>query len=304
MNGPEEIPLPPGRQGLGFPGLPDGQIRSTRWGGRIQAIESWFDDDPLSKAGHDIWISHQRSRPISRWSWHYRYTLLVDLGLSAEALLAGMNRTTAREVRKGETKDGFTCVFIPAPTEADLEAFAQAFDANPNTPEQPPMDRERMRELHRAGFLHFSEARSADGTVLVRHGVLCHRRSGIAQPYYQVSSYHQVVDPAQANTIGRANRWLYYREFLYFKAEGYHTYDLNGWYTGVDDEKRLKINQFKEGFRGRIWCGYDCEVAISLRGWFYVVFKTLKRWLFQREKARELWRLRRRPVRLPDGIET
>ena len=284
----------------GYPPLPEGQIRSTRRGGRVRVVETWYDDDPASLGGYDVWISHQRSRRLSPWGWHYRYTLMVDLTRSPEELLKRMNDTTSREIRKAGTKDGLEVVFIPEPTEADLQVLADAYDANPNAPGQPPMERDRLRELWQAGFLHLSEARAPDGTVLVRHAVLLHRRSGIAQPWYQVSTYHQVKDQAGVQLIGRANRWLYYQEFLHFKELGCRAYDLNGWYTGSDDPKRLKINQFKEGFRGRIAFGYDCEEALTLRGWAYVVLRTLKRWLFLRERARELRRLRRKPARLPD----
>jgi hypothetical protein len=277
----------------------EGRIWSWRWGGRVRILESWFDDDPPSRKGADIWISHQRSKPLSRWCWHYRYTLFIDLTQSAEALMEDLNRTTAREVRKAETKDGFTVHFNPSPTDEDIQVFADAFDASPNTPDQPPMERDRLWELHRAGFLHLSQVRNAAGEIVVWHGVLRHRRCGIAQPYYQVSVYHQATDSATAGAIGRANRWLYYREFLYFKEQGFQVYDLNGWYTGIEDEKRLKINQFKEGFGGRGRLGYDNEQPVTLKGWFYFIFKTLKRWVLLREQARELARLRKPPVRVP-----
>jgi hypothetical protein len=283
----------------GYPPLPEGQIRSSRQGW-ARVVETWYDDDPASLKGYDVWISHVRSRRLSPWGWHYRYTLLVDLTRSPEALLGAMNKTTAKQVKQAETKDRLQCTILSEPTMADLEAFAEAYDACPVTPEQPPLERDRLRELWQAGFLHLSEARTTDGTVLARHGVLMHGRSGIAQTWYTLSNYHTAADAAQVALVGRANRWLYYREFLHFKELGCHTYDLNGWYTGNDDPKRLKINQFKESFHGRIWFGYDCEEAVSLRGWVYVIFKTVKRWLFLRERSRELRRLRRKPARLPD----
>ena len=46
----------------GYPPLLQGQIRSTRQGGRVRVVESWFDDDPASLQGYDIWVSHRRSR--------------------------------------------------------------------------------------------------------------------------------------------------------------------------------------------------------------------------------------------------
>jgi len=302
MTGPEAVPPRPAASAGGAPLA--GRISGTRWGGKIRAIETWFDDDPESLAGYDVWISHQRSQPLSAGGWHYRYTLFVDLLQSEQALLGGMRRGTAREIRNAQTRDGFVCTFNEAPTAEDLVAFAAFYDAYPLHPDQPPMDRVRLGEFHQAGFLKFAEVRDPDGAVLVRHGVLGHDRSGIAQPVYQVSAYHQAADQAQANAIGRANRLLYYREFLFYKERGYRIYDLNGWYTGTEDAKRLRINLFKEGFRGKVCCGFDCEEAVSLRGRVYVVLKTLKRWLFQPELAREFRRLRTKPKKLPDYQET
>jgi len=283
---------------------PAGQVRSTRRGGRIKVVETWFNDDPASLDGVDVWIAHQRPDRLTPWGWHYRYTLLVDLAPSAEEILARMNKTARQEIRKS-IKDGeFTCTFLASPTAEQMEAFADAYDAHPIHPDAPKLERDRLRELHASGILQLSECRDRSGTILVWHGVLGHQRAGIAQPVYQISNYHQAVDQAGANATGRANRVLYYQEFVYYKERGYATYDLNGWYTGAEDEKRLKINKFKEAFRGRLWFGYDCEEPLTLRGWAYVTFKTLKRWIFIRGRAEELRRLRRKPVlNLPEHLQ-
>ncbi|BDU71774.1 hypothetical protein [Mesoterricola silvestris] len=283
---------------------PVGQVRTARRGGRIRVVETWFNDDPPSLDGVDVWIAHQRPERLTPWGWHYRYTLMVDLAASAEEILARMNKTARQEIRKS-IKDGeFTCTFIPSPTEAQMEAFADAYDAHPIHSDAPRLERERLRELFSAGNLQISECRDASGTILVWHGVLGHKRAGIAQPVYQISNYHQSADQASANTTGRANRVLYYQEFVYYKEQGYAHYDLNGWYTGSEDAKRLKINKFKEAFRGRLSHGFDCEEALTLRGWAYVTFRTLKRWFFMKGRADELRRLRKKPVlNLPEYLQ-
>ena len=74
---------------------PDGQVRSTRAGGRIQVVETWFDDEPASLKNVDVWICYRRSHPVSARGWLYFYTIHVDLTLAPETLLKKMRKRRA-----------------------------------------------------------------------------------------------------------------------------------------------------------------------------------------------------------------
>jgi len=273
-------------------------MRDTRLGGRIRVVETWYDDEPSSKEGFDLWVCYQRPRPLSPEGWLYFYTIHVDLTPSEESLLANMQKSTAKAIRQAQRMESLTVTFNTSPSEAEVEAFVSLFDANPLTKGQKPMDRARILALRRAGLLHFSCASDADGVALVRHALLSHKRSSIIQIYSQISLYHTVDNPAKANAIGKANRYLFFQEFLFYKEQGFRTYDLNGWYGDVEDEKRLQINQFKEGFGGRVLFGFDCEEALSLRGRVYQLLRRLKQRLFQPQKVKEIRRRRQKAPRL------
>ena len=49
--------------------------------------------------------------------------------------------------------------------------------------------------------------------------------------------------------VGRANRLHHWKDMISFKSKGLDQYDFGGWYEGRKTRDRLKINQFKEGFR-------------------------------------------------------
>jgi len=278
----------------------NGQVRNTRLGGRIRVVETWFDDKPDSLKGCDLWVSYQRTRPLSSRGWLYFYTLHVDLTLAPEILLSNMRKNTSREIRQAQERDGLSCSINTTPSVEDIDGYAAFYDGNPRTEDQAPMDRNRLRELKQAGLVHLAQVRAADGEVLVQHCLLGHERSSIIQLSSMVSLHHSTADKARSSAIGRANRWLFYQEFLFYKERGFQIYDLNGWYAGIEDEKRLRINQFKEGFRGKILYGFDCEEAVSLRGRVYLMLQAVKRRLFQPEKMKDIRRRRKKAPRLPE----
>ena len=82
---------------------------------------------------------------------------------------------------------------------------------------------------------------------------------------------------------------------LTFKSEKIRMYDFGGWYAGSEDEKRLGINRFKEGFGGKIAYGYDCVEPVSLKGRIYLMLRAAKR-KFMDPQARREWNRRRTPV--------
>ena len=54
------------------------------------------------------------------------------------------------------------------------------------------------------------------------------------------------------NLISYANNFLHYQDMLHFKSLGMNTYDLGGYGVDTDDKSILAINQFKDGFRGKL----------------------------------------------------
>jgi hypothetical protein len=224
----------------------------------------------------------------------------VDLTLEPDVLLSNMRKNTSREIRNAQDRDGLSHAINTAPTAEDIEEYARFYDANPRTPDQGPMDRARIGALGRAGLVHLAKVLDAEGDILARHCLLCHRRSNIIQLSSLVSLHHGEANKNRGSAIGRANRWLFYREFLFYKELGFQIYDLNGWYAGVEDEKRLRINLFKEGFRGRILYGYDCEEPMTFKGRVYLALQAVKRRLFQPDTVKDIKRRRQKAPRLPD----
>ena len=87
-------------------------------------------------------------------------------------------------------------------------------------------------------------------------------------------------DPAYRALVGRANRWLHWRDLLLFKAQGVKRYDWGGMFEDESGPGHAGINRFKRSFGGqRVRC-WDCTLGVTLRG---------RAWL----PLRDAWRRRR-----------
>jgi hypothetical protein len=78
--------------------------------------------------------------------------------------------------------------------------------------------------------------------------------------------YRSTTDPTRRTIIGRANRLMYWRDMLRFKASGIGTFDFGGYYLGSEDAEKLRINAFKDEFGGRVIQEFNCERALTLKG--------------------------------------
>jgi hypothetical protein len=91
-------------------------------------------------------------------------------------------------------------------------------------------------------------------------------RDGHARLLQSVSPFRNHASFSDRNVMGRANRWLHWRDMCVLKEQGVVTYDLGGWYSGHSDREKLRINAFKEEFGGTPTVEFSWVVGISLVG--------------------------------------
>jgi hypothetical protein len=66
--------------------------------------------------------------------------------------------------------------------------------------------------------------------------------------------------------VGRANRWLHWKDMLQFRALGMQRYDWGGLFGDESTPERAGINNFKKSFGGQLVRSFDCTLPRSLRG--------------------------------------
>jgi lipid II:glycine glycyltransferase (peptidoglycan interpeptide bridge formation enzyme) len=192
------------------------------------------------------------------------HTIVLDLTQSPEALLAGVKSHTRYKIRRAGDKDELDYSYSANPDEEAIRTFADHFDSCGAFKDLPKASRERMRTLADNGALDLSFIRDRSGELLAASSYVVTR--GRARGLYAGASYRSTNDPSRRTFIGRANRYLYWRDILRLKESGIRIFDFGGYYAGNEDEEKLRVNGFKEEFGGRVLLEFNCELALTLKG--------------------------------------
>ena len=227
----------------------------------LRVVELWFDEaDTCPRA--DIVRHFQRTSPPEGCNCVPFHTLVTDLQLEASALFAKIKKDTRYEIRRGAEKDKLTC-YVHNSVDADtLSGFLHFYRGFAAANDLRPANNIRLQLLAEIGALYLSEALDEDGRSLVWHAY-CRFDDHRARLLYSASGLHAA---ANKGLIGRANRYLHWKDFLAFQALGTKLYDFGGWYEGTQDEKKIRINQFKEEFGGTVVVNFNGLQGTTLKG--------------------------------------
>jgi hypothetical protein len=239
----------------------------------LRVAELWLDEPaPLHQASCDVLLLRQyKAAPERAFSSPF-VSLAIDLSQSAESLLQGLSSGTKYEVRRAEGKDQVLCVNEPAVEEEVCLQFQRFYDEFALSKGVPLLSIRELLARARAGALRMSRAVYAGETVVWHVHAASTKQVTLL---YSASHFRQLDDNETRAAIGRANRLLHWKDMLHFKGMGFEVYDFGGWYAGEEDQARLKINKFKEGFGGLRVEQVNAALALTLRGWVYLRMRQL-----------------------------
>jgi hypothetical protein len=241
--------------------------------------EYWDDEEPQAGTegdAVDIEMHRHRSAPLAGVPAVPLLSLVSDLSGEAGAIADKFNRDCRYKVRRADTKDGLTLEFIVQP-ESRLEEFRVFYEAFAREKSVPPCYPEWLVAASRAGQLVLGSA-SRNGEVLVWHANVVSRN--MARLEYSASCFRERENGYRA-LVGRANRWLHWKELLQFKEMGIGRYDWGGLFADESTPERAGINQFKHSFGGERSCTYDCTLPVTLKGRVWLKLRELS----QRRKS-------------------
>lgn len=223
--------------------------------------ESWFVREPTLRS--DVDVVHLRSMelPTKGGCSNEFSTLTVDLRREPEDLERRMNQTTRYEVRRALARDNFTASLTTAPTESDIQTFADDYRFNPASDAAPSV-LDRLDRYGSVGMLALSVV-TKDAAVLARHAYIFDSRDTRLLYAVQILSSETREDRAWHS---RANRMLHWIDMLRFRELGIERLDMGGWSGQSADPKLRAVSAFKAGFGGSISTRYDCVVPVTARG--------------------------------------
>lgn len=226
--------------------------------------EVWFDQEPV-QSPVDWILYRQRSRPVPDTRWKYFFTRVLDLTQSSKTLLEQMSKSTTYKIRRARDKDGIICECLNPARAEGLDTFERAYNGFAATKGLPLLDRLLLEPLAERGFLDLSVAKNPEGKPLAYHAY--YEDASRSCLLHAVSLHQTVSDSTIRNAMGRANRHLFWSDIMRHQERGLKIFDFGGWYPGSTDQELLDINQFKEGFGGKVVREYNCEQILSLKGW-------------------------------------
>ena len=248
----------------------------------VRMADLYFDEPMPSQLEVDLIRYHQSPIPIPGAACTPFSTIVVDLTRSQDELLSKMKSHTRYKIRRASEKDQFAYEFSQDGDREAITRFADHLDRCATLKHLPGASRQLLRILARQSVLDLSLVRDKSGEILAASSyILTPTR---VRGLYAGALYRTTSDHARRTLIGRANRFLYWRDMLRFKEAGAHIFDFGGYYTGAKDEEKLRVNGFKLEFGGEVLHEFNCSIGVTLKG-------KMALWFIQ-ERAR--WVLRRR----------
>lgn len=225
----------------------------------------WFEEELPANANVDIVRYQCRPTPIAGARSTPFLSMVSDLDSEASALADAFGKDCRYKIRRADSKDGLTRDWVLNP-QTRLQEFSEFFDAFAKQKSQECCDQQWLQAACQAGQLVLTAA-SRGGEALVWHAYLVSGRSAWLQ--YSASCFRDKDNDYRA-LVGRANRWLHWRDMLDFKESGMTRYDWGGLFEDESIPERAGINTFKKSFGGRIERTYKSIVPITIRGRLYL----------------------------------
>jgi len=230
----------------------------------VRIVDLYFDEPMLPPLEVDIIRYNQSSMPVADTTCTSFTTIAVDLSRSPDELRSKMKSHTRYKIRRAAEKDELFYEFSSDGNSDAVIRFADHFDRCAALKHLASASRQRLWILARNHALDVSFVCDKFGDILAASSYIVTptRVRGL----YAGASYRATTDQSRRTLIGRANRYLYWRDMLRFKEAGVRLFDFGGYYTGSGDEEKLRVNGFKAEFVGEILHEFNCQKAITLKG--------------------------------------
>ena len=173
--------------------------------------------------------------------------------------------------------------FIADP-ESKLDEFCAFYDAFARQKALGPSYRQWLLAACKARQLALTSASRNSETLVWPAYVTCGKA---ARLQYSGSCFRNRESHYHAR-VGRANRWLHWKDMLRFKEMGIERYDWGGLFEDESAPERAGINSFKRDFGGQQVCTYNCTVPTTVRGRIYLPLRgAWHRWKSARSAERD-----------------
>jgi lipid II:glycine glycyltransferase (peptidoglycan interpeptide bridge formation enzyme) len=169
------------------------------------------------------------------------HTVELDITQKEEDIFASFSKQIRQQYRIAET-EGTT-----VEKTADIDGFVDFFNEFAVKKNTHLVSVRRIVELGEHINLFFAKN---NGVIVAASSFLTDRNTGMVRHYH--ASTKRLDENFDKNLIGRANKYLIAKAILYYKEQGYTTFDFGGYSPNTTDPSLIGINNFKMLFGGKV----------------------------------------------------
>lgn len=212
----------------------------------IKKKETWYADKPkISGFFNTFYITPLYHKPVLGFKRITHYTTIIKLtDFDETSLLHSFAKNTTYEIKRAMKEA------ISFEIETSLDTFLNFY----NSFARGKGLKELGVDMRDYGNQLLITKAVYDNEPLVMHSYIYDNTFKRVRLLHSASLFRNEHDNNKRSLIGRANRHLHYKDMLFFLEKNYKAYDLGGYAFGTDDPQRIKINEFKDSFRGNLVC--------------------------------------------------
>ena len=239
------------------------EVVTHNWLGFIRK-EIWFyDGGKYQRVSYTAFCAAQEI-PLGECRYVEKYTTsVIDLAKDEKELLDAVHPTYRYDIRSAE-RHGVVQQLLEAPTSEDCKELLTEYAEFARIKKLSPLRARFIGALRESGCLRITKAR-ADNQVVATHVYICD-----SSFVSLLASFHS-PGADNAKLRSEANKFLHWKDMLYFKARGFKKYDFGG----LNHEKLPGISKFKTSFGGTLTHNYRLIQAPPYLYLFISLFKKL-----------------------------
>lgn len=185
---------------------------------------------------------------------------LINLEEEESEIYNKIHKNTRYKINRAQLRDELFYFELTNPTDSEILEFKQFFNPFAKERNISFCDVNKLKALRDQDALVISYITNSDKQVLCYHVYLKDDYQGYL--LYSASKRFEKMDSSQYNLIGRANRYLHWKDIQSFKNKGCQWYNFGGKVIDKEDQGGQNVNNFKLEY-GPITTGFDSRTFYS-----------------------------------------
>jgi hypothetical protein len=199
---------------------------------------------------------------------------LINLEEEEGEIFKRIHKNTRYKINRAMNRDELSYFELTHPTDGEIEEFSEFFNPFAKERNIRQCDVNKLKAIRDQRALVISYIADKSNQVLCYH--VHHKEEEQGYLIYSASKRYEKNGSNERNLIGRANRYLHWKDIQSFKEKGCKWYNFSGKVLDKEDKGGQNVNNFKLEY-GPI-TGYDSRTfyaksLIGRIGLFFLYFK-------------------------------